>query len=248
MVELPNRLRATCVAAALTASVVLLGACGGERVAAELRPAVATTPAPPPTEASAPTPTDVPVPTDAPEPVVTEPAPVDPEPNPVLPDDGDLLQGFLVPVGLLLLAFATVAVIAAVVRSRKRATSPTPPRTTPSPQSSLVSTAQWISDQLSLELLTAAPEAAAQRWSVERSRLDNVAIGAHQQFLQTGASGWQLLGQAMSTLAIALDTTVRLRAQSPPNAESVDASVAAVNRQRTELRRLLITLASTIDR
>jgi hypothetical protein len=209
-------------------------------------------------DAAAPPPTDGPEGTDAPagtEPVVTEPAPVEPtpdpapptEPNPISPDGDDLLQGVLVLVGLLLAAAAVIAVIAAIVRSRKPASRPEPRRmaTTPSPQTSLLSTSQWINDQLSLELMAAPPEAAAQRWTLERSRLDNVAVGAQQQFLETGAADWQLLGQVMSALAMALDTNVGLRAQGPPNAELIDESVTVVNRQRAELRQLIAVMQAT---
>jgi hypothetical protein len=234
------------------ASIGILSGCGGDRAVAGMLPAVATTTAPPPTEAPAPTPTEAPAPTPA-EPT-PDPAPPT-EPNPIAPDDDDLLQGFLVLVGLLLAAAAVIAVIVAIVRSRKPAPQPGPRRTTagagsrpPSPQTSLLSTSQWINDQLSLELMAAAPEAAAQRWTLERSRLDNVAIGAQQQFLQTGAADWQLLGQAMSALAMALDTNVQLRSQGPPNAELIDESVTVVNRQRAELRQLIVTMRPTIER
>jgi hypothetical protein len=243
------------LAGTAVAAIVLSAGAGGV-LAADL-PQTATTLA----GAAAPTPTTGPGGTDAPagtEPAVTQPAPAeqapDPappaEPAPITPDDNDLLQGILVPVGLLLAAAAVIAVIAALVRSRK----PTPQSgtrrspATPSPQASLLSTAQWINDQLSLELMAASPEAATQRWSIERSRLDNVAIGAQQQFLQTGGADWQLLGQAMSALAIALDTNVRLRTQRPPNADLIGESNTVVNRQRAELRELIMTMHPTIQR
>jgi hypothetical protein len=158
---------------------------------------------------------------------------------------------------VLIVAGAALALIViAGVLSSSRARSKTPARSgrrpgaaasrPPSPQTSLLSTSQWINDQLSMELMAAPPEAAAQRWSLERSRLDNVAIGAQQQFLQTGGADWQLLGQAVSALAMALDTNVRLRAQGPPNAELIDESVAVVNRQRAELRQLIVAMQPTI--
>lgn len=229
----------------VTAAIVALSAGPGDALAADRVDAPPTS-----VDVTAPTPTDTRPGTDAPEPVVTEPAPVatTPEPNPITPDDDDVLQGFLVLVGLLLLAVATIAVIAAIARSRRRAPGSTPPRVTSSPQSGLLSTAQWINDQLSMELMAAAPEAAMQRWSIERSRLDNVAVGAQQQFLQSGAAEWQLLGQSVSALATALDTNIRLRAQAPANVDLIGESVTVVNRQRAELRQLIDAMRPTIDR
>ncbi len=129
-------------------------------------------------------------------------------------------------------------------RPAQRSTPPLPP----SPQSGLLSTAQWINDQLSLELMSAAPASAAQRWSVERSRLDNVAIGAQQQFLESGAPNWQPLGQAMSALATALDTNLGLRSQPTPDAALIAQSTDVVNRHRAEVRQLITALWPTIQR
>ena len=248
------RLRTIITAAAIA---VVLAACGSDGPAANL-PSVTIDEgvAAPPTDA--PDAPDAPAVTEAPaepaepeEPVVTE-APVAPEPNPVVPeaDDGiDLLIALLI-IGALIAAVALIG--AAIAKSRKKTAEPTVVPAgmpaTPSPQSSLLSTSQWITDQLSLELMAAPPTDALQRWSVERSRLDNVAIGAQQQFLAGQNPNWQQLAQAMSALAASVDTSLALRAQVPPNAQLISESINVVNSHRAQLHQLIAVLLPTIDR
>jgi hypothetical protein len=116
----------------------------------------------------------------------------------------------------------------------------------PSPQASLLSTAQWIHDQLSLELMAASPASARQRWATERSRLDNVAIGAQAEFAGGADPYWQGFGQSVSSLATALDTNLQLRAQDPPNVELIGESTDVVNRHRSALQQWINTLRPTI--
>jgi hypothetical protein len=253
----------------------MLVACGSDGPAANLRPTttvaageVAPTPTDTPTATAAPIVTEpAPIGTEPapigtePAPIGTEPAPIGtepapiaptpdpttpippPEPNPVVPDEQDWLQALLV-IGGLLLAAVVVGVL--IVRSRRSETDPSVSST--SSQSSLLTTSQWITDQLSLELMAAPPAAALQRWALERSRLDNVAIGAQQQYLEAKDANWQPLAQTMSALAAALDTNLQLRAQNPPNAQLIDESTAVVNRQRAALQQLNAAVWPTIDR
>lgn len=166
-------------------------------------------------------------------PGAVDPAPVDPpavDPAPVVL----IIGGIIIVLALLASLFG---------RSKRR----TPPLAE-SPQANLLSTSQWIHDQLTLELLAAPPTAALQRWATERSRLDNVAIGAQQQFSEGKDANWQPLAQTMSTLASALDTDLQLRAQDPPNAQLINESTAVVNNQRAALAQLIAVLRPTIDR
>ena len=117
-----------------------------------------------------------------------------------------------------------------------------------SPQASLLSTSQWITDQLTLELMAAPPAAAQQRWTVERSRLDNVAIGAQQQYLEVQDPNWQPLAQTMSALAAAIDTNLALRAQEPANAQLISESTDVINRHRATLQQLIAALRLTTPR
>jgi type IV secretory pathway VirB10-like protein len=237
-------------------AAIVLGACGSDGPAANLRPGttIAGGVAPTPTDApaapeapEAPAAPDAPAATQAPAapeaPVVTE-APAAPDANPIVPeaDDGvDLLVVFVI-IGAI--ALAAIAIGALISRSKK--SPPDAGTATPSAQSSLLSTSQWITDQLSLELMAAPPATALQRWAVERSRLDNVAIGAQQQYLEAGDPNWQPLAQSMSELAAAIDTNLALRAQDPPNAQLISESTDVVNRHRTTIQQLIAALRPTI--
>jgi outer membrane biosynthesis protein TonB len=253
----------------LSAAVIIttvLVACGSDGPAANLTSgtldpsAVDEGAAPAPTEA--PTEPEAPAPTEAPAepeaPAATEPAPIAPSPEPTAPtapdtetSDGgnDWLLPVLVIGGLLLIA---VVIGGALSRSRQstQATpaAPGPSSAAPSTQASLLSTSQWITDQLTLELMAAPPTAALQRWATERSRLDNVAIGAQQQYLDAQDPNWQPLAQTMSALAAAIDTSLALRAQEPPNAQLISESIDVVNGHRARLHQLLAVLHPTIDR
>ena len=253
------RLRTIITAAAIA---VVLAACGSDGPAANLTSATidggaAASPTDAPAAPEAPVATEAPAEPAQPEqpvepeaPVATEPAPVAPAPEPDAADDGnDWLLPLLIIAGLIL-----VAVVVGGLLSRSKKSTPAPtaaPQATPSPQSpqsSLLSTSQWITDQLSLELMAAPPTDALQRWSVERSRLDNVAIGAQQQFLAGQNPNWQQLAQAMSALAASVDTSLALRAQVPPNAQLISESINVVNSHRAQLHQLIAVLLPTIDR
>lgn len=228
--------------AAIAVFAGVLGACGSDGPVDGL-PSATDAPgeaAPAPTDAP-----EAPAPTDAPE----APAPTDaPAPQPTTaPESGDTddENSWVAPVliigGLLLLAVVIGGVIG---RSKKSAAPPAAPSAA-SPQASLLSTSQWITDQLSLELMAAPPAAAQQRWAVERSRLDNVAIGAQQQYLEVQDPNWQPLSQTMSALAAAIDTNLSLRAQEPANAQLISESTDVINRHRATLQQLIAALRLT---
>ena len=232
-------------------AVVLVG-CGSDGPVADATPATAVT------EAAAPDPTDAPPATDAPEPEVTEAptvteapaAPTEPDPNPVVPDEDDgvdLLIALLI-IGGLIAAVALIGAAIAKSRTKAPAAATTSAAAPPSPQANLLSTTQWITDQLTLELMAAPPAAALQRWSVERSRLDNVSIGAQQQYLDAQDPNWQPLAETMSALAGSIDTSLALRAQEPPNPQLISDSIDVVNGHRARLHQLVAALLPTIGR
>lgn len=195
-----------------------------------------------------------PIPSPAPDPAPEQPAPEPPAPSapeapaPGVPeqpaphseDDTDWLPILLIVGGILL----AIVVIAAVAGRKKKSGGTAPP----SPQSNLLSTSQWVHDQLSLELMAAPPAAGLQRWSTERSRLDDVAVGAQQLSAEGQDANWQLLGQTMSALASAIETNLQLRAQHPPNAQLINESTDVVNRQRASLQQLITVLRPTVER
>ena len=265
MSSLVTVLRAPTSRTIIIAAAVLvfgaLSACGSDSSVSNLRPTTIAgsagteapgigEPAPPevaPVEpvATDPTPVD-PAPVD---PAPVDPAPVDPGPNPVLPDTDDGIDTLVVVLIIGGFLLAALAIGALMSRSKKSATSRgTSTASSPSPQSSLLSTSQWITDQLALELMASPPAAALQRWTTERSRLDNVAIGAQQQYLDTNGINWQSLGQTMSALAASIDTNLALRAQDPPNAQLINESTDVVNRHRTAVQQLVAALLPTIAR
>ena len=194
--------------------------------------------------------------TTPPEPPTDTPAEPDPEPTspattvPAGDDEdsgNDLLPIVLIIGGII----ALVAVLGLLFgRSKQPATrAATPPiPATPSPQSSLLDTAQWVHDQLSLELMAASPTAARQRWTTERTRLDNLAIGAQQQFTAGNDPNWQPFGQTVSSLAVSIDTNLELRAQDPPNAQLIQESTDVVNRNRATLQQFIYALRQTTTR
>lgn len=211
-----------------------------------------------PVTAHATAPTE-PAPTEA-APAETPPATEAPStPDPTTPateapggDDGDDSGiGVLAIVLIIAGVVALIALLGALLgRGRRPAPPPATPTprgpTTPSPQANLLTTAQWIHDQLSLELMAAPPANAQQRWATERSRLDNVAIGAQQQFAAGNHPSWESFGRAMSSLAVALDTNLQLRAQEPPNQQLITESTAVVNRDRATVQQLIDILRPTV--
>jgi hypothetical protein len=237
--------------AAVTIFAAVVGACGSDGPAAGLDSgsAVEGAAAASPTDApEAPAPTDAPAATDpAPEPTTPEsgPEPTTPESGDADSDDNDWVLPVLLVGGLLL---AAVIIGGVIGRSKKSAAPTSAPTTSSSPQASLLSTSQWITDQLTLELMAAPPAAAQQRWAVERSRLDNVAIGAQQQYLEAHDANWQPLAQNMSALAAAIDTNLALRAQDPPNAQLISESTDVINRHRATLQQLITALRQTTPR
>lgn len=258
-----GRLRTICAAVIITAVLV---ACGSDGPAANLTSGTldpsavdegaAPAPTEVPTEPEAPAPTEAPAEPEAP--AATEPAPIAPSPEPTAPtapdtetsDDGnDWLLPVLVIGGLLLIAVVVGGVLSRSKQStHPSAAAPGPSSAAPSPRASLLSTSQWITDQLTLELMATPPAAALQRWATERSRLDNVAIGAQQQYLDAQDPNWQTLAQTMSALAAAIDTSLALRAQEPANPQLVSDSIDVVNGHRARLHQLVAALLPTVDR
>jgi hypothetical protein len=185
----------------------------------------------------------------------TPPAP-EPEPEPEAPapttapdEDGSDDSTDWLPIVLIIVGVVALLVILGMVLGRGSKKPAAVPRSNqPSPQSNLLSTSQWIHDQLTLELAAADPASAKQRWTSERSRLDNVAIGAQQQWSEGHGDAWRTLSQTMSALASALDTNISLRSQTPPDATLISESTDVVNRQRAALQQLITAMWPTIRR
>lgn len=211
-----------------------------------------------PAVASATSPATQPPATEAPA-TPAEPAPTDPPateapaaPTTAAPDTDDD-DGTDIPWGTILLVAGLVLALLLIVsaltsRSSRSSRQAAAPRRADPAQSSLLSTSQWIHDQLSLELLAATPTAARQRWATERSRLDNVAIGAQQQWTEGHGEAWQRLGQTTSALAGAIETNISLREQQDPNPQLVQESIDVVNRNRSVQQQLISALWPSVRR
>lgn len=231
----------TRVVACTLLSAAVFTACGSDGPAAGFVPGNSSAPDPAPTAAPAPEPEPepAPAPTAAPAPTPgTVPANAD-------ADDGSDTNWALI----ILIIVAGIALLAALIALFSRgdkqqagepATNPSQPQA--SPQVALLSTAQWIHDQLTLELMAANPQQASARWASERSRLDNVAIGAQQQYAAGAGDSWQSLNQITSLLASSLDTNLNLRSQAPQDQQLVSESTDVVNRHRATLQQLLAAM------
>jgi len=188
---------------------------------------------PPATEAPAPE-----------QPPATE-APAAPGTTPPTTDSSDGIDWgpILVVAGLVLVL---IVVVAAVLGRKSPQSAASRPRTNPQ-QTSILSTSQWIHDQLSLELMAATPATARQRWTVERSRLDNVAISAQQQWTAGYGEAWQRLGQSVSALGASLETSISLREQPQPDPTLISEANQVVNRNRDSVQQLVSALWPSVQ-
>ena len=231
--------------------VLVLGACDGDGLSG-LRPGESTVPGDAPAETAPPDenpeptapqtapPQTQPPATEAPE---TAPPPGTEAPETAPPEDPDDGEGrswgpiLAIVIGLALL----LAIISALGKRRKPAAPPPP-----DPRRQLVSTARWIHDQLSLEVLALAPADAQQRWNLERGRFDQLALDLRVQAAERDTEIWANLSAAVSTLASSLDTAVRLRATADVDEQLAREAVAIANRHRSELQARLVVVEQTI--
>jgi hypothetical protein len=221
------RLVGAVAVATLTATGLGVGVVGPSTVGATSAIVQTTPPAPEPT----PAPPEAPAPTTAPGEDSSD-------------DSTDWLPIVLIIVGVV----ALLVILGMVLGRGSKKPAPAPGAGQASPQSNLLSTSQWIHDQLTLELAAADPASAKQRWASERGRLDNVAIGAQQQWSEGHGDAWHTLSQTMSALATAVDTNINLRSQTPPDATLISESTDVVNRQRAALQQLITAMWPTIRR
>ena len=108
----------------------------------------------------------------------------------------------------------------------------------------MLTTAQWIHDQLTLELLASVPSAASARWLVERGRLDDAAVGAEQHYLTGDGDNWERLSHTLSALAAAIDTHLQVRNQAPADPQLVEQTAAVAASLRDQVRHLMDAVAN----
>jgi len=115
----------------------------------------------------------------------TTPATVVTTPATVAPDNGGSDIDWFPIVLVAVLGIVLISILVALMSRRKPAPAPAaaarPASPAASPQSEIMSTAQWVHDQLSLEILAAAPAAGLQRWTAARQRCDQGESAIHRR-------------------------------------------------------------------
>jgi len=231
------------LALSLSITVVGLGGMAGHSSALPLAATAApvTEPAPPETV--------------APETLPPETLPPETVPGtvPAVAEEDD--DGIDVGTWLLVTLFIVLAIIivSAVVTGIGRRSKKTPPAAAPVPPApvndaphQLLASAQWVHDQLSLELMAAAPTQALQRWAVERTRIDNIVIGTQAEASRLNSASWLQLGQFLSELAAAIETNLQLRMQEPPNVGLVQESANVITARRNDIQAAINLLRPTL--
>lgn len=242
-----DTMRAVLAAAAITtagfgATIVPLGTAGAESplVVDALETTPATTPATTPGTTPVTTPDTVPVTT----------------PDTV-PDggggDSDVPWPLIIAIGAV--AIIVIALLATAGGRRRSSGGAAAPAPAPHPNAAdqdrgyALGAAQWVHDNFSVELLSAAPDQAARRWAADRGRLDDAAIRAQRFGAEPGTGvNWQRLGQSLALLSTSLDSYVQVRNQEQPTQQLVDESFAAVNVHRAEVAQQLAELWPTVQR
>ncbi|MCB0966540.1 MAG: hypothetical protein R2705_21010 [Ilumatobacteraceae bacterium] len=203
------------------------------------------TEAPAPTDAPAPEPTDAPAPepTDAPAPEPTE-APA-PEPT-ASPDDGTTDDGDNSELWLVLLGILAVGAIFAVILASRRSSADATPysTTTVDRRTELIATAAWIHDQLTLEILAMPPAEAQQRWFVERSRIDQLAIDGRTMAASGYREMWDQLAIILGQLTTSIDTALRVGTMQGADPNLVAEAVNNAHGRRAELGAWVATARS----
>ncbi|HEU0042106.1 MAG TPA: hypothetical protein VFQ15_07140 [Jiangellaceae bacterium] len=167
-------------------------------------------------------------------------------------DDGiDVGTWLLVTLVVVLAIIVISAVIGGIGRrsggrTKTRAAAPAPPAPATDTAHQLLASAQWVHDQLSLELMAAAPAQARQRWSVERSRIDNIVIGTQAEASRLNSASWLQLGQFLSELASAIETNLQLRMQDPPNLGMIQESANVITARRNDIQAAINLLRPTL--
>lgn len=194
-------------------------------------------PAPQPTDAPAPESTEPPAPqpTDAPAPQPTDA----PDAGGDTGEDSSDWSSLL----LVLLGVAAVgAVIAVVVGSRQKSTA----ASETDQRRELVATAGWVHDQLTLEVLAVPPADGLRRWTIERSRVDQLAIDGRVMASSGYREMWEQLGTILGRLTSSIDTALRLGAMEGTDPTLVAEAVRNAHRQRAELGAWVATARSLV--
>jgi len=165
-------------------------------------------------------------------------------------DDGIDVGTWLLVTLIIVLAIIVVSAVVGGIGRRSKATPPAAAPVPPAPVNDaahqLLASAQWVHDQLSLELMAAAPSQAMQRWGVERTRIDNIVIGTQAEASRVNSASWLQLGQFLTELASAIETNLQLRMQDPPNLGLVQESANVITARRNDIQAAINLLRPTL--
>lgn len=233
------------LALSLSITVVGLGATAGHSWATT-PPDPAAEQAPPETAAPEPAPPETSPPEAAAPDTIPTSVPAEEE------DDGIDVGTWLLVTLVIVLAIIVISAVVSGIgrRSRGQATTPVAAPVPPAPATDtahqLLASAQWVHDQLSLELMAAAPAQAIQRWGVERTRIDNIVIGTQAEASRLNSASWLQLGQFLSELAAAIETNLQLRMQDPPNLGMIQESANVITARRNDIQAAINLLRPTL--
>ncbi len=150
-------------------------------------------------------------------------------------DDSNLRLILLAGLGLVALLALLVALSSSRARRRSEVTRAAPA----TPGRDLLGNAQWLHDQLSLELVGLPGADALRRWQSERPRLDEMAMAAQRHAAGSGGPAFREVAAGISALGQAIDTSCRVRSQAGVDPEVAAETVSVVNRHRGELQRAI---------
>ncbi len=189
------------------------------------------------TETETETPTETEAPTDSEAPTDTE-APPDSTEDPADEEGSDGGgSANLIIIALAMLLIGAVAYLAFRAARPKSGPARSGSLRVPSigPDDRVLGDISWLNDQLSLELMSAPPDEALQRWRNERPRI--AALTRECQRLEESSSDpmWGALAGEVATLAQALDTATMARAEDDVDPTVVRQSIDLVNRHRSQL-------------
>lgn len=144
---------------------------------------------------------------------------------------GDTPLGRVVLVAVLFVA--AVSVVAAIAGTRRRRARTHAEQ--PDERRRVAGTAQWVHDQLSLELMAIPAHEADQRWVSERRHLEDLAVDCRRIADQQDPEIWETMAAILDSLAAALDTCIEARRADDADEHTIGESILEVNRRRAEL-------------
>ncbi len=146
----------------------------------------------------------------------------------------------LLVIGAIVLLIAAIGAVLARGGGRRSGPPPAPrpvraPAQSIDPDDRALGDISWFNEQLSLDLLSADPDQAQDRWRGERPRIDGLARDCQRLEEATGDPVWGALAAEVIALAQSLDTATMARANPTADPTVTRQSIDVVNRHRSQL-------------